>query len=61
MIGFDYNSFKEALKRVQEERHALLLQDIQKVKAFVEKMLTLFLESSTNMSRVNYPTAGALD
>lgn len=55
MLGFDYNSFKEALKKVQEERHALLMQDIEKVKAFVEKALTLCLESSASMSRVNYP------
>ena len=55
MLGFDYNSFKEALKKVQEERHALLMQDIEKVKAFVEKALTLCLESNASLSRVNYP------
>ena len=60
MLGFDYNSFKEALKKVQEENHVRLMQDIEKVKAFVEKTLTLFLESSSNMSKVNY-SAGALD
>lgn len=55
MLGFNYNSFKEALKRVEQENHLRLMEDIKKVKAFVEKALTLFLESSTNMSRVSYP------
>lgn len=55
MLGFDYNRFKEALKKAQEHSYAVLLEDIAKVKAFVEKMLTLCLESTSNMSRVNYP------
>lgn len=55
MSGFNYISFKEALKRVQEENHAVLLEDIAKVKAFVEKVLTLFLESSSNLARVDCP------
>lgn len=60
MLGFNYDSFKEALKRVQEENHVRLMEDIEKVKAFVEKALTLCLESNANMSRVNY-SGGALD
>ena len=55
MAGFNYNSFKEALKHAEAENHAKLLIDIEKVKAFVEKMLTLCLESNANMSRMNYP------
>lgn len=55
MSGFNYDSFKEALKRVQDENHAKLLQDIEKVKAFVEKALTLCLESNANITRMNYP------
>jgi hypothetical protein len=55
MIGFNYDSFKAALKRVEEENHARLMADIEKVKAFVEKALTLCLESSASMSRANYP------
>lgn len=55
MLGFDYNRFKEALKRVEDENYAKLMQDIEKVKATVEKALTLCLESSANMSRVDYP------
>ena len=60
MAGFNYNSFKEALKKVEQENHAKLMLDIEKVKVFVEKALTLFLESNTNMARVSYGT-GAVD
>lgn len=55
MFGFNYQNFKEALKRVEEENHQRLMEDIEKVKAFVEKALTLCLESNANMSRTNYP------
>lgn len=55
MIGFSYDSFKEALKRVQEEKHAILMKDIEKVKAFVEKILTLCLESNASVARASYP------
>lgn len=55
MPGFNYNNFKEALRRVEQENHAKLMQDIEKVKAFVEKALTLCLESNANLSRMNYP------
>ncbi len=55
MLGFDYNRFKSALKKVEEENYAKLMQDVEKVKAFVEKALTLCLESNASMSRVNYP------
>lgn len=55
MPGFNYKSFKEALLRAKEENHARLMEDIEKVKAFVEKTLTLFLESNANLSCMNYP------
>lgn len=55
MSGFNYDSFKAALKRVQDENHARLMDDIEKVKAFVEKALTLGLECNANQTRMNYP------
>lgn len=55
MPGFNYNKFKEALRNAETENHARLMIDVEKVKAFVEKMLTLCLESSANLSRMNYP------
>lgn len=55
MLGFNYASFREALRKVQEENHARLMDEIKRVKAFVEKSLTLFLESSANLARLEYP------
>lgn len=55
MLGFNYDSFKEALKKVQDESHAVLMEDIEKVKAFVEKALTLSLESNASLTRASYP------
>ena len=55
MLGFDYNQFKEAIKRVEEERFAILKNDIDHVKDVVEKALAMSLESSASMSRTNYP------
>lgn len=55
MLGFNYKSFKEALKRAQEENHVRLMDEIEKVKAFVEKALTMFFESSANLAKLEYP------
>lgn len=55
MAGFNYDSFKAALKRAQDESYAILMKDIQIVKAHVERWLTLFLDSNANLSRMNYP------
>ena len=48
MIGFNYDSFKEAIKRVEQENYARLMDD-------VEKALTLCLESNANIARMEYP------
>lgn len=53
-MAFNYESFKNALRKVEEEKFAILKKDIEQVKAWVEKMLTLSLESTANMSRTNY-------
>ncbi|MEI8128348.1 MAG: hypothetical protein WCG95_01900 [bacterium] len=58
MLGFNYDSFKEAIKKVEQENYARLMSDIEKVKAFVEKALAMFLESNTNMTQVRYPSIG---
>jgi len=58
MLGFNYDSFKEAIKKVEQENYARLMNDIEKVKAFVEKALAMFLESNTNMTQVRYPSVG---
>lgn len=51
----NYENFKAALRKVEEDNHARLMADIEKVKAFVEKTLTLCLESNANLTRMNYP------
>lgn len=53
-MTFNYENFKRALKRVEEEKFAILKKDIEQVKAWVEKMLKLSLESTANISRTNY-------
>lgn len=55
MLEFDYNKFKTALKRVEEEKFTELEKDVNKVKDFIEKALTLSLESSSNRARTSYP------
>ena len=55
MSGFDYNNFKQAVKAVEEEKHEELTKDVNQVRAFVEKMLSLSLDSCANRARTNYP------
>lgn len=55
MANFDYNRFKEALIKAKENSHAVLMEDIEKVKAGVEKLLTMCLESNANNARTCYP------
>ena len=54
MAGFNYEKFKEALKRREEESFAALKAEVAKVRDNVEKMLALFCESSANQARTNY-------
>jgi len=54
MSGFDYNKFKEALNVAKMQKYEELKDDINKTKAFVEKMLTLSLESNSNISKATY-------
>lgn len=58
MSGFNYSSFKEAILRVEREKHAELMRDIENVKAFVEKALTLSLECNAHRTTVDYPGVG---
>jgi hypothetical protein len=53
-MRFNYESFRMALKKVEEERFLILQKDIKQVKAWVEKALTMCLDSTANMSRATY-------
>lgn len=55
MFKFNQISFKDALQKMDQDSYARLMEDVEKVKAIIEKGLTLFLESSSNMSRASYP------
>lgn len=59
MLGFNYNRFKDALRKSQEDSYQKLLLEVAKVKQTVEKLLSLALESSSNMAETNYPGVGA--
>lgn len=50
----NYEKFKQALKRRQEESYELLMQEVKKVKETVERLLTLAFESSASQARTNY-------
>ena len=50
----NFERFKQALKKREEESFARLKKEIQEVKAFIEKMLTMFFESTTSQAQTNY-------
>ncbi len=54
MLGFDYAQFKEAIHAAQQKKYEELKIDIEKTKQFVEKILTLSLESNANTARTSY-------
>lgn len=55
MLGFNYNNFKQAVKAVEEEKQEELTKDVNQVRAFVEKMLSLSLDSCASRARSSYP------
>lgn len=54
MAGFNYERFKEALRKREEEAFVALKDEVAKVRDNVEKMLVLFCESSAHQARTNY-------
>lgn len=52
MAGFE--KFKKALKKAEDERHEELKQDVLKVREVVEKILTMAMENTANVSRTQY-------
>lgn len=58
MFKFNYDSFKEALRNAEQDSTAKVMEDVEKVKAWVEKALTLCLESNTNATIAKYPNVG---
>ena len=54
LMGFDYAAFREAVNAAKAKKYEELKQDIEKTKLFIEKMLTLSLESTSNTARTKY-------
>lgn len=54
MSNQNFDKFKAALKKGEEERFAELQNDVQKVRTIVEKLLTSFFESTANQAKTNY-------
>jgi len=54
MVYFNFDEFKRALKKREEERYAKLKEEIAKLRENIEAFLTLFFESTTSKSQTNY-------
>lgn len=51
---YNYENFKNAIKKYEEKRYQELRKEVKKVKNCIEKMLTLFFESSSGKAQSNY-------
>lgn len=52
MVRFE--KFKNALKVAEEEKQEELMNDVRKVRAVVEKVLTMAMENTANVARTQY-------
>ena len=50
----NFEKFKQALKRKEEENYAKLQEEIKKVKENIEHFLTLFFECTSSQARTGY-------
>ena len=55
MFNFNREKFEGALKEADENQNVLLMNEVDQVKKFVEKALTMCLESTASISRATYP------
>ena len=46
--------FKNALKKVEEEKYEELQKDVKKVRNTIEKILKMALENTAQLARTNY-------
>ena len=54
----NWEKFKQALKKREEEKYEALKAEVKKLRENIEKMLTLFFESTTSKSQTNYSGLG---
>ena len=57
MFNFNKANYEDAKLEAKKVENTLLMDEVEKVKAFVEKVLTACLESTANRTRVSYPGA----
>ena len=50
----NFEKFKLALKKLDEQRYAELQEDVKKVRNVVEKILKLAFENTAQVARTNY-------
>ena len=50
----NFEKFKLALKKLEEQKYAELREDVKKVRNVVEKILKLALENTAQVARTNY-------
>lgn len=55
MLGFNYENFKNALRREEERRYQELKRDLSNVTLFIEKTIDKFFNSTSHLSRLAYP------
>ena len=54
MVDMNFHKFKEALQKVEDNKYQQVEEDVQNVKAFVEKALKLLLDNTASNSRTSY-------
>jgi hypothetical protein len=54
MYNEKFENLKKALRRKEEENYAKLREEVKKVRATIEKILTMILESSASVAKTNY-------
>ena len=58
MTKFNFEEFKLALRKREEERYAKLQEEIRKLRDNIEKVLTMFFESTTSKAQTRYSSLG---
>ena len=58
MRKFSFEDFKLALRKREEERYAKLQEEIRKLRDNIEKVLTMFFESTTSKAQTRYSGLG---
>ena len=58
MFYKNFEKFKEALRKRDEERYAQLQEEIRKMRDNIEHFLTLFFECTTSKAQTKYSELG---